>query len=75
MIANHVRAVVLHCLRHIQAAQKYFTNDKKRGKFTIFLGCYAKVSMFSREIKGPPTYISYKNKKMRDRVDLRVQMV
>ena len=67
--------MVLYCLRHTQAAQKYFTNDKKRGKFTIFLGYYANVSMFLREIKGPSTYVSSKNKKMRDRVDPRVQMV
>ena len=40
IIANHKRAVVLHCLRNIQTAQKYFN-------------C-ADVSVFSREIKDPP---------------------
>ena len=41
----------------------------------FFLGCYANVSVFSREIKEPPTYLSSKNKKIRDRVDSRVQLV
>ena len=61
IIANHKRAVVLYYLRHMQAAQKYFN--------------YANVSVFSREIKEPPTYLSSKNKKIRDRVDSRVQFV
>ena len=75
IIANHKRAVVLSWLRHMQAVRKYFNNGEKRGKFTIFLGCYANVSVFSREIKEPPTYLSSKNKKMRDRIDSRVQLV
>ena len=75
IMANHKRAVVLHCLRHMQAARKYFNNCEKRGKFIIFLVCYANVSVFSREIKEPPTYLSSKNKKIRDRVDSRVKLV
>ena len=61
IIANHKRAVVLYYLRHMQAAQKYFN--------------YTNASVFSREIKEPPTYLSSKNKKIRDRVDSRVQLV
>ena len=38
----------------------------------IFLGCYANVSVFSREIKEP--HSSSKNKKSRERVDSRVQL-
>ena len=75
IMANHKRAVVLHCSRHMQAARKYFHNCEKRGKFIIFLGCYANVSVFSREIKEPPTYLNSKNKKIRDRVDSRVKLV
>ena len=41
----------------------------------FILECYANVSVFSREIKEPPTYLSSKNKKIRDRVDSRVQFV
>ena len=63
IIANHKRAVVLHCLRNIQTTQKYFN--------------YADVSVFSREIKDPPppTYLSSKNKNIRDRVDSRLHLV
>ena len=75
IMANHKRAVVLNCSRHMQAARKYFNHCEKRGKFIIFLGCYANVSVFSREIKEPPTYLSSKNKKIRDRVDSRVKLV
>ena len=75
IIANHKRAVVFYCLRHMLAAGKYFSNGEKRGEFTIFLGCYANVSVFSREIKEPPTYLSSTNKKIRDRVDSRVRLV
>ena len=31
--------------------------------------------MFSQEIKEPPTYLSSKNKKIRDKVDSRVQLI
>ena len=58
---------------------KFFETFKKernwrmnRGQplpLAIFLGCYANVSVFSREIKEPPTYLSSKNKKIRNRVD------
>ena len=41
----------------------------------FFLECYAKVSVFSREIKELPTYLSFKNKKIQDRVDSRFQLV
>ena len=36
IIAGHKKAVVLYCLRYMQAARKYFNNGEKRGKFTIF---------------------------------------
>ena len=58
IIGNHKKAVVLYCLRHMQAAQKDFSNGEKSGKFmqpsAIFLGCYANVSVFLREIKELP---------------------
>ena len=41
----------------------------------LFLGCYANVSCFCRKLKSSPTYLSSKNKKIRDRVDPRVQLV
>ena len=54
-IAMHKRAVVLYCYTsHAAHVYKYFNNGGKRGnrgKFIIFLGWYAVVSMFSREIK------------------------
>ena len=59
----------------MQAARKYFNNGEKRGEVTIFLGCYANVSVFSREIKEPLTYLSSTNKNIRDRVDSRVRLV
>ena len=61
IVVNHQRAVVLYCLRLMQAARKNFN--------------YANVSVFSREIGEPPTYLSSKNKKIGDRVDSRVQLV
>ena len=57
------------------AAGKYFSNGEKRGEFSNFLGCYANVSVFSREIKEPLTYLSSTNKKIRNRVDSRVRLV
>ena len=36
ILANHKRAVVLYCLCHMQAGQKYFNNSEKCRKFTIF---------------------------------------
>ena len=54
----------LYCLRHIKVT--YFNNGEKLGKFTIFF----------RVLCEPPlTYYSSKNKKIRDRVDSRVQLV
>ena len=41
----------------------------------VFSRCYANVSVFWREIKETPTYLSSKSKKIRDRVDSRVQLV
>ena len=78
IIANHKKAVVLYRLRHMLAARKYFNNGEKRGKFNSFLGCYANVSVcFHGKWKNPPppTYLSSKSKKIRDRVDSRVQLV
>ena len=43
--------------------------------FFPFLWCCANVGVVSREIREPPTYLSSKNKKIRDRVDSRVQLV
>ena len=65
IIANHKTAVVLDCLRH--AARKYFNNCEKRGTSACFRG----------KLKNPPspTYLSSTNKKIRDRVDSRVQLV
>ena len=67
IIANHKTAVVLDCLRHRHAARKYFNNCEKRGTSACFRG----------KLKNPPspTYISSTNKKIRDRVDSRVQLV
>ena len=60
IIANHKRAVVLYYSRYMQATRKYFNNDKSAESLLFFLGCHANVSMFSREIKEPPTYLSSK---------------
>ena len=49
--------------------------QKARKLYHFLFGCCANVSVFSREIKEPPTYLSSKNKKIRDRVDSRVQLV
>ena len=38
IIANHDRAVVIYCLRHVQVARKYFNNGEKRGKSACFRG-------------------------------------
>ena len=43
--------------------------------FFSFSWSCANVSVVSREIKEPPTYLSSKNKKIRDRIDSRVQPV
>ena len=48
IIANDKRVVVLHRLRHIQAAQKYFNNGEKRGKFTNFFQGVTRTSACSR---------------------------
>ena len=49
---------------------------KSAESLPFFFGCYANVSVFSREIEEPPPpYLSSKNKKIRDRVDSRVQLV
>ena len=58
-IANHKRAVVLCCLRHIQRRNK----GQPSTLAIIFLGCNANVSVFSWEIKEPsppppPKYLS-----------------
>ena len=66
IIANHKRAVVLYCFRHTQRRNLWLP---------FLLGCYANLSVFSREITEPPTYLSSENKKIRDRVDSRVQLV
>ena len=54
IVANHKRAVVLYCLRYMQR--------RNRGQppplAAIFVGCYANVSVFSREIKEPLPNIS-----------------
>ena len=36
ILANHKGAVVLYCLCHMQAGQKYFNNSEKCRKFTTF---------------------------------------
>ena len=41
----------------------------------VFSRRYANVSVFWRENKETPTYLSSKSKKIRDRVDSRVQLV
>ena len=71
IIANDKRAVVLYCLRHMQRRNR----GQPSPLAAIFLGFYANVSVFSRKIKEPPTYLSSKNKKIRDRVDSRVRLV
>ena len=79
IIVNHKIVIVLYCLRHLQAARKYFNNGEKCRKFTIFLSYYANVGVFLKEIKEIPlppfTYLSSNNKKIRNRVDSRVQLV
>ena len=75
-IANHMRAVVLYCLCHMQATRKYFNNGEKRGNFTIFfLGVVRTPACFRGKLKNPPRISVLKNKKIRDRVDSRVQLV
>ena len=49
IIANHKRAVVLYCFRHTQRRNLWLP---------FLLGCYANVSVFSREITEHPTYLS-----------------
>ena len=73
--SNHRRAVVIYCLRHVQVARKYFNNGERRGKFTSFFKVLCEIRVFWREIKETPTYLSSKSKKIRDRVDSRVQLV
>ena len=46
------RTVVLYCFRYMQAGRKYFNSEIPF--FTIFLGCYANVNVFSREINETP---------------------
>ena len=72
IIANHKRAVVLYCLCHMQRMNR---GQPSPLAAIFFLGFYANVSMFSRKIKEPPTYLSSKNNKIRDRGDSRVQLV
>ena len=43
--------------------------------FFPFLWCCANVGVVSREIREPRTYVSSKNKKIRDRIYSRVQLV
>ena len=56
-------------------AEKEYRSAFAFGRHFFFLECYVKVSVFSREIKELPTYLSSKNKKIRDRVDSRFQLV
>ena len=52
--------------------------SEERRKFNFFfpfLWCCANVGVVSRERREPPTYLSSKNKKLRDRIDSRVQLV
>ena len=72
IIANHKRAVVLYCLCYMQRRNM---GQPLPLVAIFFLECYAKVSVFSREIKELPTYLSFKNKKIQDRVDSRFQLV
>ena len=74
IIANHKRAVVLYCLCYMQRRN---IGQPSPLVAILFLECYANVSVFSREIKEPPPppYLSSKNKKIRDRVDSRFQLV
>ena len=65
IIANHKTAVVLDCLRHMQY-EKYHNNCEKRGTSACFRG----------NLKNLTPHISVlKIKKIRDRVDSRVQLV
>ena len=72
IIANHKRAVVLYCLCYMQRRNM---GQPLPLVAIFFLECYAKVSVFSREIKELPTYLSFKNKKIQDRVDSRFHLI
>ena len=64
----------LYCLRHMKVT--YFNNGEKRGKFTIFFRVLCeRQRVFAGNLRTPLTYYSSKNKKIRDRVDSRVQLV
>ena len=67
IIASHKNAVVLYCFRHMPALQKYFSNGRTERASVCFRGKF--------NPPPPPTYLSSKNKKIRDRVDSRVQLV
>ena len=47
IVANHKRAVVFYCLRYMQRRNR----GQSSPLAAIFVGCYANVSVFSREIK------------------------
>ena len=58
ILANHKRAVVLYCLCHMQAGQKYFNNSKKCRKFTIFFRVLCEHQRVFAENYRPPPRIS-----------------
>ena len=60
IIANHKRAVVLYCLCYMQRRN---IGQPSPLVAILFLECYANVSVFSREIKEPPPYLSSKIKR------------
>ena len=88
MIANHKRAVVVYCLRHMQAARKDLNNGEMRESLSDessdiyqttsrhFFRVFSKRQrVFAGNYRTPPTYLSSKNKDIRVRVDPRVQLV
>ena len=71
IIANHKRAVVLYCLCYMQRRNI----GQPLPLVAIFFVRVLCEGQRVFEIKELPTYLSFKNKKIRDRVDSRFQLV
>ena len=75
--ANHKEAVILHCYTSHTGHTKVFQQWRKARKVYYFLGCYTDVTArcFRGKLKNSSRYHNSKNRRIRDRVDSRLQFV
>lgn len=75
--ANHKEAVIFHCYTSHTGHTKVFQQWRKARKVYYFLGCYTDVTArcFRGKLKNSSRYHNSKNRRIRDRVDSRLQFV